>query len=173
MPQGTFVFSQMKFSYFHHKYRTCPGSNPYYNISEKLCYDSCATVNWFAKSSTMTCNSCLYDCYTCTNASSCTSCQTNITNRQTNGTRCSPIPGYYDDGSSLVAPACGGSCLTCSTSATFCLSCPTNYILSSNTCKACSTLINNCANCTSATVCTVCTTTFTLFSATNCSCKTT
>jgi len=30
---GTYTYTQMKFSYLHHKTRTCPSSHPYYNIS--------------------------------------------------------------------------------------------------------------------------------------------
>ena len=30
---GTYSFAQMKWSYMHHKTRTCPASHPYYNIS--------------------------------------------------------------------------------------------------------------------------------------------
>lgn len=31
--KGTYVYSQMKFSYFHHKTRVCPATNPYFNVT--------------------------------------------------------------------------------------------------------------------------------------------
>jgi hypothetical protein len=58
---GSYSYQQMKYSYMHHKTRTCPPSHPYYNISELLCYDQCA-VGWYADLTTMTCKQCLYDC---------------------------------------------------------------------------------------------------------------
>jgi hypothetical protein len=33
VPVAPYVFSKMKFSYMHHKTRTCPAGYPYYNIS--------------------------------------------------------------------------------------------------------------------------------------------
>lgn len=51
---GTYVFSKMKFSFMHHKTRTCPAGYPYYNISEVLCYDTC-NVRWYGDTSSMTC----------------------------------------------------------------------------------------------------------------------
>jgi len=162
----------MRFSYFHHKSRVCPSSNPYYNISEKLCYDICASVYWFSDNSSMTCKNCLYDCLTCTNDTKCETCDLNVSYRQLNSSsRCVPIAGYYDDGTSNVAKPCAGSCVTCVSPGTSCLSCVSGSYVSGSSCINCSTTISNCDLCNSSTVCTACKSTFTLHSATNCSCN--
>ena len=87
IPQGSYTYASMKYSYMHHKTRTCPVTHPYYNISEMLCYDQCA-VMWYANIPTSTCEKCLYDCYTCTNATACTSCESPTMHRTLSMNRC-------------------------------------------------------------------------------------
>ena len=119
----------------------------------------------------MTCNDCLYDCFTCTNDTKCATCNTNISYRQLNSSsRCVPLAGYYDDGTSNVAKPCTGNCATCVSPGTSCLSCVTGSYMNGSSCITCSTVISNCATCTSSTSCTACKTSFTSYSATNCSC---
>lgn len=155
-PQGTYVYAEMKFSYMHHKTRTCPSSNPYYNISELLCYDQCAD-GWYADISTMTCKQCLYDCKSCTSATSCSTCDATVDKRQLSGTRCSALPGYYDDGTSnQAAQPCTSPCATCVTSATYCLSCVSGYYPSGSKCFSCNAAIPNCTTCSNSTFCTLC-----------------
>lgn len=171
-PQSGFVYTKMSMSYFHHKTRTCPDTHPYFNITEKLCYDVCSTVYWWTDNSTMLCKACLYDCYTCTNSSNCATCDANISFRELNNisSRCVAIAGYYDDGSTNVAKSCGGNCATCVSPGTSCLSCVVGSYQNGTSCLSC---LANCATCTSSTACTACLNTFTLISDTNCSCTTT
>ena len=61
-----------------------------------------------------------------------------------NTSRCDPLDGYYDDGSSFVAQACDGSCLTCfNNSFLNCLSCDATRVLDSNECKLCSVVLSS------------------------------
>lgn len=151
-----YVFSQMKFSFMHHKTRTCPAGYPYYNISEMLCYDTC-NLRWYGDTSTMTCKPCRYDCYTCINSTACVTCNSTTDFRSLNGTSCSAINGYYDNGTnSTVASQCTSPCATCQTSATHCLSCISGYYLSSYSCLVCSLAITNCTTCTNSSYCTLC-----------------
>lgn len=153
-PQGTYLYSQMKFSYMHHKTRICPGTNPYYNISELLCYDVCAAA-WYGDNPTMTCKKCPYNCVTCSSATVCTNCDAS-SNRQLNSTACTPLPGYYDDGSSTAAKPCASSCSTCSGSATNCLSCGSGYYNSSFSCISCNSAISGCLSCSNSSYCNQC-----------------
>lgn len=88
-PVGSFTFENMKYSYMHHKTRTCPVTHPYYNISEVLCYDQCE-IGWYGDAGTMTCKQCLYDCYTCNNGSACATCNSTIHHRALSLGRCPP-----------------------------------------------------------------------------------
>lgn len=140
----------------HHKTRTCPAGYPYYNISEQLCYDTC-NVRWYGNTVSMTCQACLYDCYTCTNATACATCNATADFRSLNGTRCSPITGYYDNNTNTTTgSACTSPCASCSGSGTYCLSCVSGYYLSSHTCIACSSAITSCTTCTNSSYCTLC-----------------
>ena len=146
----------MKFSYIHHKTRTCPASNPYYNLTEMLCYDQCA-VGWYADISTMTCKQCLYDCLACTSGTTCSTCDSTTDKRQLVSLRCAALPGYYDDGTNNpIAQPCSSPCMTCVTSATYCLSCNSGYYLSGSICLSCSAAIPSCTTCTNSTFCTLC-----------------
>ncbi len=82
----------------HHKSRKCPESNPYYNLTEMLCYDLCA-VTWFGDTATMTCKRCFYTCYTCTSSTTCKTCNDTTDFRTLSGSQCIPLAGYYDTGS--------------------------------------------------------------------------
>ena len=74
---GGYSFAEMRWSFMHHKTRTCPATHPFYNISELLCYDQCE-VRWYGDLSTMTCLQCLYDCYTCADGSTCSTCNSTV-----------------------------------------------------------------------------------------------
>jgi proprotein convertase subtilisin/kexin type 5 len=143
----------MKYSYMHHKTRTCPATHPYYNISEVLCYDQCA-VGWYGDVSTMTCQQCLYDCFTCSNGTACATCDSTVDHRIKSLNRCPAGPGYYDTGvNDPVAAPCTSPCATCVTSATYCLSCVTGYYLSSSSCLSCSAAIPSCNQCSNSSFC--------------------
>ncbi len=151
-----YVFTKMKFSYMHHKTRTCPAGYPYYNISELLCYDVC-NAGWYGDPVTMRCKQCRFDCTTCTNATACATCDATTNFRFLNGTSCSPLNGYFDNGTnSSVASQCSSPCATCQTTATRCLSCVSGHYLSSNTCLSCGSAITSCLTCTVPTFCTLC-----------------
>jgi len=153
---GGYNYAKMKFSYIHHKTRTCPAGYPYYNISEVMCYDQCG-ARWFGNTSALTCNACLYDCLSCTSGTTCTSCSSTNDFRTLNGTRCSPISGYFDNGTnSTIATPCSSPCATCITTATYCLSCVSGYYLSSHQCNSCGAAIPHCLTCTISTYCTLC-----------------
>lgn len=137
----------------HHKTRTCPATHPYYNISEVLCYDQCA-VGWYGDVSTMTCQQCLYDCFTCSNGTACATCDSTVDHRIKSLNRCPAGPGYYDTGvNDPVAAPCTSPCATCVTSATYCLSCVTGYYLSSSSCLSCSAAIPSCNQCSNSSFC--------------------
>ena len=72
-----------------------------------------------------------YDCGTCDTSGNCTSCDaTSHRAMDANTSRCLPVDGYYDDGSSFVAPACDPSCATCSgSSQANCSSCSNPRVL--------------------------------------------
>lgn len=151
-----YVFKTMKFSYMHHKTRVCPAGFPYYNISEQLCYDSC-NIGWFANTTTMTCQQCLYDCYTCTSATACATCNATTNYRSLNSSRCKPLAGYYDNGTNNpVAQPCSSPCATCQTTATYCTSCVTGYYLKGSQCLACNSAMIFCNVCNNASYCILC-----------------
>lgn len=98
----------------------------------------------------LTCEICLYDCFQCTNATACSTCDNTTDFRQMNATtkRCSPLPGYYDDGlNKAIALACIANCNNCTTS-TNCFGCAVPYYISAGTCIVnCSQAIGNCSTC--------------------------
>jgi len=154
--QGTFSYSKMQFSYMHHKTRTCPSNYPYYNIAEVLCYNVCET-GWYGASSTMTCQQCLYDCYTCTNGTACSSCNAGTDFRTMSGSRCVPITGYYDTNTNTtIASTCTSPCVTCQNSPTSCLTCISGYYASNFVCLNCTLALPNCLACSSNNYCTQC-----------------
>ena len=73
-------------SYMHHKFRTCPAGFPYYNISERLCYDICAE-RWHGNTNNE-CVACAWDCYNCTNTTDCTVCNATTDFRSLVAGRC-------------------------------------------------------------------------------------
>ena len=89
----------------------------------------------YGNSTTKTCASCSYDCWTCSNGANCTSCSYALHHRtlDPNLSRCIPIPGFYDAGVPVASP-CILPCTEC-TSATFCTACNfMTYLTKSNTC---------------------------------------
>ena len=82
-----------------------------------------------------------YDCATCDISGNCTSCDSS-SNRviNSNTSRCIPLDGFYDDGSSFNAQPCDLTCLTCDGGTqTNCLSCNSNdgLILNGTQCITC------------------------------------
>jgi len=84
--------------------------------------ECCDVANGFYLNGT-TCTACYYKCKTCngTLSGNCLGCDT--ATRDLISGSCICKKGYYDDGSSQACLACDSLCLTCSTSATRCLSC--------------------------------------------------
>lgn len=152
-----YSFSYMAFNFLEINFVYCnPVSNPYLDVSSKLCYTTCPTryyANIYQE-----CTACSnYDCQTCDNSGACLTCSSTQDYRQLDSAtkRCLPISGYYDNGVS-VAVACNPSnCLTC-TSSTYCLSCAAGkYLTATNTCAAC---LSNCIQCTTSSNCQQCAT---------------
>ncbi|TNJ27367.1 pVSP [Giardia muris] len=64
--------------------------------------------------------------------------------------------GFYKDGSKGLVP-CSNGCNDCGTDGKTCTGgCVFGHYSDSNSCKDCSTVIDNCVGCTGATVCTLC-----------------
>lgn len=68
----------------------------FYLQADSLCYTSCLP-RFFPNATSLTCDSCPYDCYTCSQGGSCLSCNATTDFRQLNSTtsRCIPEVGYY------------------------------------------------------------------------------
>ena len=66
----------------------------------------------FFNSSASTCDPCPFDCYTCNANGTCLICSDF---RELNGSRCSPLPGYYET-NTTVPGACLANCILCSSS---------------------------------------------------------
>ena len=65
----------------------------------------------FFNSSVSSCDPCSFDCYTCSgNGTICLTCS-NF--RELNGSRCSPLPGYYEANTTVPGP-CIANCILCS-----------------------------------------------------------
>ena len=115
----------MGFNYFTIQTYHCPDVAPfrYYAYNDYRCTDDCGTG--YYPNATRYCQLCDSLCYTCTDFTTCTACH-NSQNRVVNGSTCScdVAGGFYDDGTSLVCPACNYTCKTCSgPSGGQCLSC--------------------------------------------------
>jgi len=81
----------------------------------------------------------------------------------TTTSRCTPLPGYYDDGlGNIVALPCSASCLTCVSTSTKCKSCNLGSYLSGTNCLSCTK--TNCNNCTTSNNCFACASPYTLSS---------
>lgn len=78
---------------------------------------------------TKVCQKCSYDCYTCDNNSTCLTCDSHTDRRQidSNSSRCIPLKGYYDNGSTVSA-ACPSVCTAC-LSPSHCTECNYHYYL--------------------------------------------
>ena len=149
-------FQYFKFTYIILEEYWCQEATIYLLIATSTCYDICPN-GYYANDVGLTCEPCLYDCFQCTNASVCSACDNSTDFRvmNTSTSRCLPLPGYYDDGlSHIVALACNANCLTCTTSSTYCLSCPPGKFLSGTTCVGC--VDPNCNNCTTSSNCWAC-----------------
>jgi proprotein convertase subtilisin/kexin type 5 len=89
----------------------------------------CAVRFYFDSSS---CQSCPFDCLTCDPDQNCLSCSADIDFRTLIGSRCVPLPGYYES-NQTVAAACPTECENCSSSSN-CTSCIYNYHLENGKC---------------------------------------
>jgi len=73
----------------------CPTANPYYRLSDNMCYSTCPAKT-YTQTANSTCFDCRYDCYTCSSTlTTCLSCSATTDFRVLNGTSCIPMPGYY------------------------------------------------------------------------------
>lgn len=142
-------------------FKECKSPTLYYLSQKDLCYDVCPE-RYYENTTYSVCTACpQYDCYTCGNnqstESNCLSCSSSIDFRIQNGTRCVPMDGYYDNGTSIsTAQLCNLTlCRTCSKVNFNCTACNDGFILSANTCTPLS-CASNCSNCTSATNCLSC-----------------
>ena len=89
----------------------------------------------YGNSTSKTCASCPYDCWTCINSTNCSSCNDTLHHRtlDPNISRCVPLPGFYDTGIPVTSP-CLLPCTEC-LSATFCTACNfVTYLTKNNTC---------------------------------------
>ncbi len=119
--------------------KTCPGSYPNFDKPTLLCYSTVCGVGFYRIPSPEQCIACLYDCATCGDGTSCLTCDATVDLRALDlGTsRCLPLPGYYDDGTSnnSIAQLCSSPCQTCDVLATYCTSCITDiYYVSGGIC---------------------------------------
>ena len=89
-------FFMMEFIYFVLETEWCGEPTPYLLEATSTCYDVCPARH-YADDLSLTCQTCLYDCYTCSDKTSCLSCNDTTDFRiMDNGTsRCDPLPGYY------------------------------------------------------------------------------
>ena len=79
------------------------------------------------------CLACPYDCYTCDSSGNCLTCNDTADFRVLNGSRCVPMPGYFES-YLRVASACEWGCQQC-TSGTSCQACLPNYIALNGDCE--------------------------------------
>ena len=84
--------------------------------------------HYFINSSTNTCDFCPFDCWTCNNDGNCLSCGSF---RLMNGSRCPPLPGFFETNTSIPEP-CLNNCLICS-SAADCSECMVRSVMLSPT----------------------------------------
>ena len=130
------------------------------NSTNSYCVSSCPTgyysqavmTSSFTNSNQFICVACSSPCLTCTSASTCTQCVSGALSGSTCVNVCPS--GYYMGFSQGIVVngvtyttstcfSCSASCLTCNNTATYCLSCPSGYVLDAN---------NNCvSNCVSPT----------------------
>jgi proprotein convertase subtilisin/kexin type 5 len=136
--------------------------------ADRLCHSTCP-LRMFPNSTSQTCESCPYDCYTCNMSGACLSCNAAEDFRVLEGTRCVSLQGYYDN-KITVSLKCPSTCATCSspTACGVCLSgfylrlddmcystCPERYYADvlTRTCKAC---LYDCYTCSGPTACLSC-----------------
>jgi len=128
-------------------------ADTYFLRVDKYCYTTCL-VRYFANSGNNTCTNCPYDCLTCNPNGSCLSCDITTDFRTLNGTRCIPIPGYFDNITHISAK-CPQACALC-LNITYCINCNNrNFLNYLNQCNSSCPVryypinaILICANCT-------------------------
>jgi proprotein convertase subtilisin/kexin type 5 len=90
--------------------------------SGNICLSECPS-RYYPNTTSRSCLSCPFDCYTCLGNGGCLSCNSTTDFRTFNSStqRCAPIDGYFEN-STTVAAQCPLSCLAC-TSLSNCDSC--------------------------------------------------
>jgi hypothetical protein len=91
----------------------------------------CSDRFYYATASS-SCKACPFDCLTCDSNNNCITCQSLSDHRTLTGSRCAPLPGYYEN-NQTVAAKCPEGCSACS-SGTSCSACSSNYVLQSGLC---------------------------------------
>ncbi len=117
----------------------CTSCNSTYNLYMNQCISNCPTGYYPLNN---TCNSCSANCLSCTSLTYCTICQIPMAVYKTSPTistcvsTCPNTTITTIDSTSLfyTCSNCGGDCLTCSISITFCLTCKAGFVLNNNTC---------------------------------------
>lgn len=116
--------------------------------------------------SCVACIASAYDCATCSNpGADCITCDAAIDFRVLNGSRCSPLDGYYDVVNNSIAQSCDSNCSKCVGVATDCTDCIVGYYLLSKVCYLCT--IQNCLRCQDSVICVTCNNTY-AFNGTTC-----
>ena len=120
-------------------------------VNTSVCVE-CVGATYQATNKTV-CSPCAnYDCGTCDISGNCTLCNAS-SNRQmdVNTSRCVPLDGFFDDGSSFNAQPCSVTCLTCNGNTTSdCISCDTNAsrVLNGTQCATCADAVSQgCTSC--------------------------
>lgn len=122
-------FAKLGLIYWTLRYRNCPASHQYFQLSKELCHDVCPIGTYTIESSKL-CKDCFYTCQQCSSYPSCSGCSSS-SNRYLNGTRCLPIAGFYENGTAF-APPCSTGCIDC-TSGSNCFACGTGFVLNTST----------------------------------------
>jgi len=116
---------------------TCVGNFLYGLIgTTALCYTDCPP-RFYSNRQFKVCQPCPYDCLTCDKYSNCLTCDPNNDHRKLFDvtSRCLPLPGYYDNGTS-TSSKCPATCSNCRNSS-ICSGCIQGYYLSiRSTCES-------------------------------------
>ena len=114
---------------------SCSLCSSAFSLANGLCYGTCPVRTYATSpnSANSTCNRCPYDCYQCDSSGNCLSCNSTIDFRELSGSRCIPMPGYYETNQPAAAK-CPIGCTHC-TSPSFCSSCTANFTLFNGSCQ--------------------------------------
>lgn len=112
----TMSYKKLTFMYWSLKYRGCPPTNPYFQLSSELCFDICPDGS-YPDTVLKMCLDCHYTCQTCASVPDCTGCDP-LKFRSQVGLTCPPINGYFDNGTAEA--------VLCSTVMSYCTLCSDN-----------------------------------------------